>query len=97
MGAYLATEYPDMQFTMITFGQPRVGNTGFKEWAESLDNFAQWRVCNQKDLVPRALANSIGYYHAGHLVQLEEDKTYFYYDHDGEGDYAGAPGTWFCE
>lgn len=93
-GAYLATQYPDKQFTMITFGQPRVGNDGFKNWAESLDNFAQWRAVNEDDPVPRGPANTMNYYHAGHLIQLEEDETIFYYEQDGEGDYAGAPGTW---
>ena len=97
MGAYLAAEeHPDKQFTMITFGQPRVGNSGFRDWTESLENFSQWRAVNEFDVIARTPYNWVGYKHAGHLIQLEEeDKTLFYYKQRGEGDYAGAPSIWF--
>ena len=98
MGAYLAQMHPEMNFRLITFGQPRVGDNAFKQWVEAKENFSQWRVVNRKDLVPRALPNTLGFRHAGHLVQLERGETLFYYEQDGEDPtYAGAPNAWSCK
>ena len=52
---------------------------------------------NEDDPIPRSPLNTFGYYHAGHLIQLEKDKTLFYYEQNGEGDYEGAPRLWSCK
>lgn len=88
-----------MNVTMINFGAPRLGNEAFKEWTEgNLSNLATWRYVYKSDSVPRILSRRLGYVHAGHLVQLSEDRSAIYYRQVGDGiKFKGAPWTWYCK
>lgn len=74
VGTYYAHFHPNIAVSVTTIGQPRVGNLGFKVFAEEyLQNLNVWRLVNQFDLVPRAPA--FNYDHAGHLMWLRENNT----------------------
>lgn len=90
---YLATKM-DNDMTVINFGSPRVGDEDFKNWARSLTNVAIWRFVNDNDAVPRLPA--LRMWHPGHLIQLEDDQAYLFYQQTGDEDlgYAGVWGSW---
>jgi len=60
MGAYLATKHSNMEFNVINFGAPRVGNQSFKNWSEDLSNLSVWRFVNRSDFAPRFFPKSAG-------------------------------------
>jgi pimeloyl-ACP methyl ester carboxylesterase len=68
-GTYFAYRYPEVNTYVTTFGSPRIGNYGFKVWADSLKNLNVWRFVNRRDLVPRT--PSTNYDHAGHIMWKE--------------------------
>jgi hypothetical protein len=53
---------PDYVFT---FGQPRVGNSGFSSGYDQVLRNRTWRFVNEEDIVPRVPFVSLGYRHAG--------------------------------
>lgn len=98
MACYLADKYPNINVTMIGFGNPRVGNEQFKNWSESLSNLAVWRYVNDDDVVTRIPPQNFDFHHAGHTFQLwsNDDKATVYYRHIGDGvQYEGAPSYWY--
>ena len=98
MGAYLATTHSNMDFHVINFGAPRVGNQQFKNWSENtLSNLSVWRFVNRSDFGPRFFPNWAGYYHAGHLFQVWRRSSEANYRQVGEGDYEGASDNWYCK
>jgi len=100
MACYLADKYPNINVTMIGFGNPRVGNEQFKNWSESLSNLAVWRYVNDDDVVTRIPPQNFDFHHAGHTFQLwsNDDKATVYYRHIGDGvQYEGAPSYWYCK
>lgn len=48
LGAGLAHNHPDRQFTVINFGCPRVGSKKFKKWSNRLENLGIWRLVYHK-------------------------------------------------
>lgn len=66
----IASVYPDIELTLITFGQPKVGN---KEFARKIDDLIPlyYRVVNQMDPVPFSPFFFQGNFcHAGKRLQL---------------------------
>jgi len=95
MGAYLATTHPTMQFNVISFGAPAVGNQAFKNWSENtLSNLSVWRFVNRSDYAPRVFPQSKGYYHAGHLFQVWRRYSEAYHRQVGGGNYEGVDDSW---
>jgi len=94
-GAMLAKNLVNSEVSVITFGQPRLGNKDFTQWTNSLSNFALWRVVYKDDPVPRSPNRNLGYTHTGHLIQLEDDGATLYYQQKGGGGYIGAPESWY--
>ena len=68
---YTAMRLPDREVLNVNFGSPRVGNANFKEWVESIENLAIWRVVHEDDIVPRVPPSIFGYRHVGHLVDID--------------------------
>ena len=95
MGAYLATTHPTMQFNVISFGAPAVGNQAFKNWSENtLSNLSVWRFVNLSDFAPRFFPYWTGYHHAGHLFQVRRRSSEAYYRQVGGGNYEGVYPAW---
>ncbi len=65
----LAQSYPDKEFSVVTFGSPRVLN---REAALKLDSESDkiFRFVMQKDLIPIIPPPIFGYRHAGTLIRL---------------------------
>lgn len=98
MAVWMAAKYPNMRVTMVTIGAPRLGNDDFKAFSENLNNLSMWRVVYNSDTVARIPPNFIGYEHAGHLYQIDEDsKAVIYYRQVGNSKYEGAPTWWYCK
>jgi hypothetical protein len=80
---------------LISFGQPRVGVSEFKTWAEDLTNFNQIRIVYRNDPVPRRPYRAVGYRHSGHIIQIEDEGVTAYYRQNGNDDtYDGVPTGW---
>jgi hypothetical protein len=81
---------------LISFGQPRVGESEFKTWTEEeLTNFNQIRFVYAYDPFARMPERISGYRHSGHNIQIEDDGVTAYYRHTGDGDtYDGVPTGW---
>lgn len=95
MGTYLAAKHNDIDVEVVTFGQPRVGNDGFKSFSESLSNLSVWRIVYMSDWVPRLPNAWMGYDHAGHTIQIEKKYAKAYYRHVGNEMYEGVPDSWY--
>lgn len=81
--------------TVVTFGQPLVGDHRFKIWATyTFENLSIWRFVLSDDPIPRNPAAS-AYYPMGHLIQLESSTFTFYYDQIEKDVYSGVPKSWF--
>jgi hypothetical protein len=100
----MAHKYPEKKVTMVTFGQPRIGNEEFKTWTEMglTSNLQQWRFVLDNDAVPRKFWRTIGFFHSGHLIHLEPDdpKATAYYRQSGDTElgFDGVPGRWnYCK
>jgi hypothetical protein len=94
-GAYWAHKYPGNRVKLISFGQPRVGVSEFKTWAEDLTNFNQIRIVYRNDPVPRRPYRAVGYRHSGHIIQIEDEGVTAYYRQNGNDDtYDGVPTGW---
>lgn len=92
----MAAKNDDSNFRVITYGQPNVGNSGFKQWTENgLTNLSVFRFVNREDVVPRILG--FRYKSAGHLFHIQKRKSTLYFNQDGGGDYAGVPVSWYCK
>lgn len=65
----LTQSYPDKEFSVVTFGSPRVLNS---EAARKLDNTSDriFRLVLRKDLAPIIPPTIFGYRHAGTLIRL---------------------------
>uniref|UniRef100_A0A7S2K4E4 Fungal lipase-type domain-containing protein n=1 Tax=Leptocylindrus danicus TaxID=163516 RepID=A0A7S2K4E4_9STRA len=99
LGAGLAHNHPDRQFTVINFGCPRVGSKKFKRWSNSLENLGVWRFVFHKDVVARLPSSWTLFYHTGHTIQLEESsdkgaQAYYLHGGDKELNFAGVPSDW---
>jgi len=92
---YLAQVNPDMNVKMINFGAPRIGNQNFAEWADELSNLSAWRFVNDFDTIPRTPANTLGYEHSGHLMDMKRGRCRAYYRQDGGNGYAGVYNSWY--
>lgn len=95
MGTYLAAKRSDINVQVVTFGQPRVGNDGFKSFSESLSNLSTWRIVHMSEWVSRLPYAWMGYDHAGHTIQIEKKSTKAYYKHVGNEVYEGVPDSWY--
>lgn len=94
LGSYLAGKNNDLNFRVITFGQPNVGNSGFENWTENiLTNLSVFRFVNRNDVVPRILG--FRYKNAGHVFHIQKRKSTLYYNQDGGNGYAGVPASWY--
>lgn len=71
--AFYAYQNPTVSVYCTTFGQPRLGNAGYKIFFESLWNCNIWRVVNQHDIVPRVPSFVQNFTHAGHLLLYYTD------------------------
>jgi len=95
MGAYLATTRSDMEFNVINFGAPAVGDQDFKNWSEGLTNLSVWRFVYRSDFGPRFFPIWAGYHHAGHLFQVQRRHSEAYYRQVGLGTtYEGVYPSW---
>lgn len=98
MGAYMATRMKKRDITVINFGSPRPGDEMFHNWVSTVPNLAVWRFVNNNDVVPRTPVGIINdWWHAGHLIQLEDrDDAKLYYQQVGNESmgYAGVPWYW---
>lgn len=94
---YLASTHPDINFKMMSFGQPRVGNANFAEWANEFDNLSAWRFVNDFDPVPRTPLNVQGYQHAGHLMDMKTQRCSVYYRQVGSNElgYSETYDSWY--
>lgn len=60
--------------TLYTFGEPRVGNAAFAQWASSvLPDMMQFRVTHSDDPIPHLPPEFIGYLHAPHEIWYDND------------------------
>jgi hypothetical protein len=58
---------------MITFGQYRVGDFAFADFANSVMSVDTYRVVHEKDYVPHAPLRALGYRHIGTEMFEESD------------------------
>ena len=73
-GVHLATTVlPSERISVITIGQPRVGDSDFKKTVNAIPNLAIWRMVNRDDLIPRLPLNVMEYDHVGHLIWFTRD------------------------
>lgn len=56
---------------MITFGQPRVGNSAFASWFNSITTHE--RVVHYADIIPHTPAHNLGYSHSGTFIWYKKD------------------------
>jgi hypothetical protein len=91
----LGREFPERKILNINVAAAKCGNEDFRDYANSLDNVAIWRLVNLNDIVPR-LPNLPYYKHPGHTVQFDKKGAEAYYLHYGDDDlhYAGVPWSW---
>jgi len=81
----------------VSFGCPKTGNYGWRQYVNSIPNIGVWRVVNLWDLVPRMpLMPGIGFRHVGHTLQFWHKDARLYYLHDGDVDlgFRGVPFGW---
>jgi hypothetical protein len=90
----LSSYFEEDMVTSVSFGCPKIGNKGWKDFVDSIPNVAVWRLVNLLDLVPRLPA--INYRHVGHTVQLGRKDTRAYWLHEGDTSlgYLGVPHGW---
>lgn len=94
---YLASTHPDINFKMMSFGQPRVGNNNFAKFANEIDNLAVWRFVNDWDPVPRSPTIIQGYGHAGHLMDMKTQRCSAFYRQVGSNElgYSETYASWY--
>lgn len=97
VGPFLAEKYPTLPVKVITWGAPRGGNAIYKDFVNSLPNLNFWRFVYQDDPVPRFPPPSQSFFHAGHLVDINENDAKAYYQQTGNNVYAGVPSGWDYE
>jgi len=87
------TVLPSEEISVITIGQPRVGDQTFMEAVNAIPNLAIWRMVNRDDIIPRIPLNILlGYYHVGHLIWFTREKgiLIYYHQYGKEGIYEGV-------
>ena len=63
---------PLSKLTMYNFGQPRVGNDAFAQFAIDLLGVEHYRVIHNADLVPHLPPTQFGFHHIGTEVWYDE-------------------------
>ncbi|KAJ9071591.1 hypothetical protein DSO57_1035467 [Entomophthora muscae] len=69
-----ALNIPWFNITLVTFGQPRVGNLPFAQWMNSR-NTTMLRVVNNRDIVPHVPPYNDGYVHHNREILLTPGLT----------------------
>jgi len=85
-GADLIVQFPNVSVTVWNYGNPRVGNEAWSDYYSSLPIRTNWRVVNQKDIVPSIPYEWMGFYHEATEVWYPKDTTTYKVCNDsGEG------------
>ena len=71
-GYILANKYINKNFTVASFGSPRIGNLQFREAFNKLHNIKHYRVINKNDII--TMFPYIGYYHCGYPIHYKNNK-----------------------
>ena len=70
----LAAQHPDTAQVLYTFGQPRLGNAAFVDFAtQTLQGGKQFRVTHRYDLAVRGKSREQGYLHTPHEIWYDND------------------------
>ena len=59
--------------SVVTFGQPRVGDGGFARHYDRRLGPLHWRVVNNRDIVPRLPPREMGFRHVGRLLYFDAE------------------------
>lgn len=75
LGGYALRLVPDGYdvIAIVTFGQPRVGDSTFAATCDRLFGPSLWRVVNHRDVVPRLAPRAMGFSHTGRVLYIERD------------------------
>ncbi|KAI0244540.1 hypothetical protein L0F63_007313 [Massospora cicadina] len=66
---------PFSQLTLVTYGQPRVGNVVFARWFNDL-SLTAYRVVNENDPIPHLPSQLLGYSHTGTEMYIKDGITF---------------------
>ena len=70
----IATSFPNRSVTLYNFGEPRVGNQAFAQWATTvLATGKQYRVTHKADPVPHLPPMSWGFLHTPHELWYDNN------------------------
>ena len=94
---YIADKYPTVPVKAVLWAPPRGGNEVWRDFVNSLPNLNFWRYVHEHDPVPRLPLNAMSFYHAGHLIDINENDAKAYYQQTGNDVYAGVPPSWNCK
>ncbi|KIY71074.1 alpha/beta-hydrolase [Cylindrobasidium torrendii FP15055 ss-10] len=73
-GVFLDIQIPAATVKVVTYGQPRVGNSAFADWVDAhLDSVVH--ITNKKDLVPILPGRFLGFAHASGETHIREDDS----------------------
>ena len=68
-GYIFAKQWPNIKWTIATFGTPRVGNKSFKNEFNQLKNIIVYRISHGRDPVP--VLPKLGYCHVGQKIHCK--------------------------
>ncbi|KAJ3097052.1 hypothetical protein HDU97_005311 [Phlyctochytrium planicorne] len=79
---------PAFRIKLLTFGQPRVGNSIWADWVDSLSFDLSMRVVNQDDFTPHLPPSFSGFKHCPDEIWIADDNGTTLLCSDDNGDFA---------
>ncbi|TFK69116.1 alpha/beta-hydrolase [Pluteus cervinus] len=73
-GVFLPLHLPDVNFSVIGYGTPRVGNEAFADYVDAHVNVS--RVNNKEDPIPIMPGRLLGYSHPSGEKHIQDDETW---------------------
>ncbi len=80
LAALYAVQFSPRPSAVYTFGQPRTGDSRFRDIYNAALGSHTWRIVNEEDIVPRVPGVLAGYRHVGHEVFLPAIGTQIHVD-----------------